>query len=103
RGMNYPTARLDRAWKSMLFNQFHDILPGSAIDTAYEDARNEIGGVIAEAHRITNLALQTTARDIHIPPDENSQPVLVFNPHPFPVQLTAELELSFLPLDWSMA
>ena len=29
---------LDPAWKSLLFNQFHDILPGSSIHWVYEDA-----------------------------------------------------------------
>ncbi len=32
-------ARLDRAWKTVLLNQFHDILPGSSIEAVYRDAR----------------------------------------------------------------
>ncbi len=32
-------ARLDRAWKTLLLNQFHDILPGSSIEAVYDDAR----------------------------------------------------------------
>mgnify|MGYP002247700978 FL=1 len=28
----YPTERIDRIWKTLLLNQFHDILPGSAIE-----------------------------------------------------------------------
>ena len=31
--------RLDRAWKTLLLNQFHDILPGSSIEIVYKDAR----------------------------------------------------------------
>jgi alpha-mannosidase len=31
-------ADLDRAWKLLLLNQFHDILPGSSITWVYEDA-----------------------------------------------------------------
>ncbi|MGZ4711022.1 MAG: alpha-mannosidase, partial [Acidimicrobiales bacterium] len=30
-GSGYPTAELDRIWKTVLLHQFHDILPGSSI------------------------------------------------------------------------
>ncbi|MBS1371644.1 MAG: alpha-mannosidase [Lentisphaeria bacterium] len=32
----YPAAELDRAWKTLLINQFHDIIPGSSIGRVYE-------------------------------------------------------------------
>jgi alpha-mannosidase len=34
----YPTAQLDAAWRDHLFNDFHDILPGSCIEPAEQDA-----------------------------------------------------------------
>jgi alpha-mannosidase len=34
----YPRERLEEAWRLVLFNQFHDILPGSGIREIYEDA-----------------------------------------------------------------
>ena len=37
----YPTERIDRIWKTLLLNQFHDILPGSAIEWAHRVAREE--------------------------------------------------------------
>ena len=39
RGGDYPRAELDRLWKLLLLQQFHDILPGSSIGLVYEDAR----------------------------------------------------------------
>ena len=33
----YPAAALDEAWKLLLLNQFHDIIPGSSIHWANED------------------------------------------------------------------
>ena len=33
----YPAAELDRLWKILLTNQFHDILPGSSIKEVYAD------------------------------------------------------------------
>ena len=37
-GIEYPAADFDWIWKKMLLNQFHDILPGSAIAEVYEIA-----------------------------------------------------------------
>ncbi|MBK7405969.1 MAG: alpha-mannosidase [Phycisphaerales bacterium] len=34
-------ASLDRAWKLLLLNQFHDILPGSSIQWVYDDAKRD--------------------------------------------------------------
>ena len=34
---NYPKEELDRLWKLTLLNQFHDVLPGSSIEIAYDD------------------------------------------------------------------
>ncbi|GAB4325378.1 MAG: alpha-mannosidase [Promethearchaeota archaeon] len=33
----YPSAELERAWKTLLKNQFHDVLPGSSIPEVYDD------------------------------------------------------------------
>jgi len=41
RGGDYPRGELDRLWKLLLLQQFHDILPGSSIGLVYEDARRD--------------------------------------------------------------
>ena len=41
RGGEYPRAELDRLWKLLLLQQFHDILPGSSIGLVYDDARRD--------------------------------------------------------------
>ena len=41
RGDDYPRAELDRLWKLLLLQQFHDILPGSSITLVYDDARRD--------------------------------------------------------------
>ncbi|MCP4568925.1 MAG: alpha-mannosidase [FCB group bacterium] len=38
---NYPLAELDKNWKMLLLNQFHDILPGSSITKVYEQTEIE--------------------------------------------------------------
>lgn len=100
--MDYPEESLRDAWKSLLFNQFHDILPGSSLKSAYDQALDELGSVLTVAGRVTNRALQSLARDVDIPEDELTQPILAVNPHPWPVRLAVELELSFLPGHWKL-
>jgi alpha-mannosidase len=52
----YPASELGAAWKTLLLNQFHDILPGSSIDWVYEEANRDLLGVRSIADRITRDA-----------------------------------------------
>ncbi|RIX30828.1 alpha-mannosidase [Amnibacterium setariae] len=88
-----PREDLERAWKQVLFNQAHDILPGSAIEAAFEDARDQLGEAVSIAKRITAKAQNRLAATVDVPLDPATQPVLVFNPHPWPVEATVELQL----------
>jgi alpha-mannosidase len=36
--VNYPREQIERMWKNVLLNQFHDVLPGSSIECVYKDA-----------------------------------------------------------------
>ena len=38
---HYPAKELDRAWKLLLLNQFHDIIPGSSIGMVYETTQKQ--------------------------------------------------------------
>lgn len=96
-GTRYPQAELTHAWKLTLFNQFHDILPGTSIEPAYDDARDQLGEARSIARRAVNLAVQTIARDVDIPFEEGSQPILVFNPHPWQVRTDVECEFPTTP------
>jgi alpha-mannosidase len=49
RGGGYPRTELDRLWKLVLLQQFHDVLPGSSIGLVYEDARRDFDEVEAGA------------------------------------------------------
>ncbi|KAJ2431132.1 Glycoside hydrolase, 38 vacuolar alpha mannosidase [Coemansia sp. RSA 2522] len=37
-GFAYPAAELDRVWKLVCLNQFHDVIPGSSIEMVYRDS-----------------------------------------------------------------
>ena len=84
-GVAYPREDLERAWKQVLFNQFHDVLPGSAVESAYEDARDQLGEAVSIAKRITVRAHNVLAKQVDIPFEDGTQPVLVFNQHAWPV------------------
>lgn len=80
----YPRQDLERAWKDLLYNQFHDILAGTSIERAYDDARDQLGAARFAADSITNLSVQAIARNIDTSPEGNT--VVVVNPLPWPVE-----------------
>jgi alpha-mannosidase len=95
-GQPYP-CDFDQAWKGVLFNQFHDILAGTSIEPAYEDARNLYGEAMAIAGRNLNYAVQSIAWNIHLPPEEGMKPLVVFNPHAWASKVNVEIESARIP------
>ena len=49
--------KFDELWKTVLFNQFHDIIPGSAIHETYTQAEAELADVIEQAQDISENIL----------------------------------------------
>ncbi len=96
-GTAYPLGELNSAWKQVLFNQFHDILAGTSIEPAYDDARDQLGEACAKADRVANLSRQILSGRIDIPHVDGTTPVVVFNPHPWPVRAVVELEFGGHP------
>jgi len=90
-GQPYP-ADFKQAWKNVMFNQFHDILAGTSIEDAYEDARNMHGEAMTIAERGLNYAVQSLAWNIQIEQDEAMLPIVVFNPHSWDVETNVEVE-----------
>jgi alpha-mannosidase len=78
----WPAEELDRAWKLLLVNQFHDILPGSSIHWVYDDAAADHAEVQAVAGRLVDGSLAAVAAAIDT--SGAVDPVVVFNPGPFP-------------------
>jgi alpha-mannosidase len=59
-GGDYPRGELERLWRILLLNQFHDILPGSSIRLVYEDAERDLAEVEAGADALCDAALGGT-------------------------------------------
>jgi alpha-mannosidase len=92
----YPADALRRAWKLVLFNQFHDTLAGTSIEPAYDDARDQLGHASSLAADAFNAAIQSIARQIAIEQEEEMRPVVVFNPHPWTLRTDVEIEYTWL-------
>ena len=52
----YPSEEMDRAWKKLLLNQFHDILPGSSITKVYETTEKEHAELISLCRKLQDQA-----------------------------------------------
>jgi len=53
----YPKEEFDRLWRTLLLNQFHDILPGSSIHSVYETAHLQLKNALKESTQIRSGAL----------------------------------------------
>lgn len=54
--LGYPAKELENNWKTVLLNQFHDILPGSSIHKVYERAEREYTKVFEDTEALTQNA-----------------------------------------------
>lgn len=89
---------LGKAWDSLLFNSFHDILPGTSIERAFDDQFDWLG---AAAHRSREVELETMQVlaqrvDTSVPPVDGdfptAIPLLLVNPHQQAFNGLVELE-----------
>ncbi len=78
---DYPKADLVTAWKQVLFNQFHDILPGTAIPEVFETANKHWQAAYHVADGVRTAALRAIAYHVTLPdaPYAEAIPLLVFN------------------------
>lgn len=75
--VDYPQEKLEKMWKTVLTNQFHDILPGSAIKEVYETANAEEREIGKECGKLLENAFKSVADDV------SKAGVAVFNPTSF--------------------
>jgi alpha-mannosidase len=76
----YPRTTLERAWHRILFNEFHDILPGSGIHQVYLDANANYDSAWATLDTVTDRAFgDLRARLDTRAGAGRSVPVVVFN------------------------
>ncbi|MEL6494156.1 MAG: alpha-mannosidase [Cyanobacteria bacterium J06623_7] len=72
---------IEIAWKQVLFNQFHDILPGTSIPEVFVEANQGWEQAIAIGESVLQYALDNIATSIELThaPQIDAIPVVVFN------------------------
>lgn len=80
-GSPYPKPEIELVWKRVLFNQFHDILPGSSITQVFVDAESDWLAAERLGSAVLDRALKAIAQQIALPtpPHPAAQPLVVFN------------------------
>lgn len=74
----YPKEDLEKGWKNVLLNQFHDILPGSSIKEVYDDAFSLYDEARTLGNSICNDKLLSIAKNVSA-----NDGVLVYNANSF--------------------
>lgn len=80
---DYPTDELEKAWKLLLFCQFHDILAGTSIKKAYDDVKDFFGYSRCVSREFTNKFIQMVSKEINT--EKYETPIIFFNPLPWSV------------------
>lgn len=73
-GADYPYDELDRLWKLVLLQQFHDILPGSAIAWVHQDAERNYAAVGRDLEALISKAAAIAAGQGELPLLLNAAP-----------------------------
>ncbi len=89
-GRPYPQDGMESAWKKLLFDHFHDIMPGSGIAVNYLDAKRNLENVDRIANEVTRKSLREIAA--HINTQGDGVPVILFNSLSWPRTGVTELE-----------
>lgn len=93
-GMEYEKARIDDAWRDLLFSEFHDALPGSCIAPVEEDTIRMLNHGLEITNQLKAKYFVALCAGQEKLKDGNTVPVFVYNPHPF--AYTQPVDVEFL-------
>ncbi len=89
-GRPYAQDQFELAWKNLLFDHFHDVMPGSGIAVNYLDAKRNLEDVARSANELTHGALDEILA--HVNTQGDGVPVVVFNSLSWPRTEVIEVE-----------
>ncbi len=89
-GRTYPQDDMELTWKNLLFNHFHDIMPGSGIAVNYLEAKRNLEDVDRAANLVTTGSLREIAA--HVNTQGDGAPVILFNSLSWPRSEVTEIE-----------
>ena len=98
----YPREDFLEAWRILLFNHFHDILPGTITGLGANDAYKEFNRLGQITSEQLNAGLENIGNRINTEMD--GIPLVVYNPHSWRVSQFVDAKLTFIkkPLEFSL-
>ncbi|MHA1797871.1 MAG: alpha-mannosidase [Candidatus Helarchaeota archaeon] len=87
-GFNFDNKKIKRTWQQLLFNQFHDILPGSSIAEVYVDAKKDFKDIFSNLKAYIKKALKFLGSRISF----SGKGLLLFNSLPFERNALIEMD-----------
>ncbi|MCD6274560.1 MAG: glycoside hydrolase [Candidatus Aenigmarchaeota archaeon] len=89
---SYPE-ELRECWKKVLFLAFHDVVPGTGMDTGYEEAKQHIGFLNTKLKYLIPHVLKSIIENDSN--EETTGDIVVFNPLSWNVKNWVEVDLNF--------
>ncbi|ABW00958.1 alpha-mannosidase [Caldivirga maquilingensis] len=75
---DHGLSEINELWMRLLFNQFHDIVPGSAIKEVYDEAYSELRNLLLRSSELMSEAVSAVGRKLGL-----GDSLIVFNPLPW--------------------
>ncbi len=75
KGVEYPKEVIERGWEILLLNQFHDIIPGSAIEEVYVQSDKEYEEILSKGKETLQTIAEQGAKTI----STGKQAIVVYN------------------------
>lgn len=96
----YPREAVHEALKDLLFSEFHDALPGSSIQPVEEMVLRLLDHGMEILSRQRGRAFFSLAAGQPVA-HEGEIPILIYNPHPYPIRGTFECEFMLADQNWT--
>ncbi|MGN0179444.1 MAG: alpha-mannosidase, partial [Monoglobaceae bacterium] len=99
----YDTEKINKVWKTVLLNQFHDVIPGSSIHAVYDDVFEMYENAQESIKTVTDSAIDAIAQNI-----KGENKTVVFNPNGFKVTDVVKCGDEYItvkdipPMGWSV-
>ncbi len=91
----YPREDFAEAWKILLFNQFHDIIPGTLTGLGVNDVYKDYKKLDEISSELLNSGLENIGARINTS-EMSGTPLVVYNPHSWKISRFVEAQIRFV-------
>ncbi len=95
----YPEEEMHGVVQDLLNAEFHDVLPGTCIQSGEENGLKLLDRGLLGAEKMKTRAYFALC-SAEAPAKEGEYPILVFNPHPYPLKTNVECEFMLADQNW---